>query len=91
MKMSESIARWICPDLGRRADYGDWLISEISYEARWLSEFPFVARTLDRMLDKMYDWFRPVGVEAKCKEPDAIWNYRELLRLTRDFKQDVRD
>jgi len=83
MSINETIARWLSPELARKADERDWLVVEIGHNARWLSEIPFMSRTMDRILCQMVDWFRPYGEPAKCEEPQGIWDYRELLRAER--------
>ncbi len=77
--MRDAIARWLSPELARKADERDWLVSEISHNARWLSEFKFVSRTLDRILDLLHDNFPPGDLKV-CFEPADISAYRELLR-----------
>ncbi|MGR4927311.1 hypothetical protein ACIPUD_10940 [Bradyrhizobium sp. CAR08] len=78
--MRHAIARWLSPELANEAERYYWLRGEISYNARWLAEFPFVSRTLDRILDCEVDHFRAAYVPAVCTEPADISAYRELLR-----------
>lgn len=78
--MREAIAKWLAPELARKAEMHDWLVSEISYEARWLGEFRFVSRTLDRLLSIKADHFRPLGNPARGKEESEISRYRDVLR-----------
>jgi hypothetical protein len=79
-ELRDRIAAWLSPEMAKKAVMHDWLESEISYEARWLSEFKFVSRTLDRLLILKHAHFRPLDMPWKMEEEYEISHYREDLR-----------
>jgi hypothetical protein len=80
MRVSEQFARWICPDLGERADRYWFLASEIEFCHRWLCEFPDVDLTLQRLREIDRDHWRTLGTPSTGKLPYSIGAFRELLR-----------
>lgn len=78
--MIDRIARALDTPMARTVREHDWLVSEIAYEARWLSEFGLVTRTLDRLLALKRDYFRDFDEPARCREQSEISRYREDLR-----------
>jgi len=80
MRVSEKFARWICPDLGNRADRYWVLSSEIQLCHRWLGEFPEVDLTLQRLNEIDRDHWRELGTPSTGKLPYRIEEFREMLR-----------
>ncbi len=65
MTLRKTLARWLAPAAFNRADrYGD-LLATIDHDRRWLSEFPEIAATLDRL---------------QCEHPTEISKFRDQLR-----------
>lgn len=76
----ERIARWISPDLGKRADRYRYLITEIQYCARWLAEFEDVSKVLLHLQEEDVDYWRPPGTPGVATMPREISAFREMLR-----------
>jgi hypothetical protein len=86
----DTSARWANTDMYRKTVEHDWLLSEISHEARWLSEFPLLSRSLDRLLSLRRDYFRGLDEEPRSREQSDISRYRDDLRSQIVTEDDLR-
>lgn len=91
MTIRESLARWICPDLGKRADDGFRLRTEISVCKDWLGhDFPMVQVVLDRITISAVNYTRALDEPSLSQNypnlggiwPWEIYSFREKLRTT---------
>lgn len=81
MNLREAIARWICPELGKRGDRYWYLWHQIDSSHKYLSaEFPDVGDTLKRLLEVDRDHWRDLEEPATGKLPTEIGRFREMLR-----------
>ncbi len=79
MTIRERIARWLCPELGKKADRYWFLCVQIDDSHQWLSAYPDVRDTLARLLELDRDHWRTLDEPATGKLPSEIWRFRELL------------
>ena len=80
MTFRESLARWICPELGVIADRDARLRSEISMAYRWLAEFDDIRLLIDWLRGTEQDYWRKLSQPPACKLPGDIGEFREVLR-----------
>jgi hypothetical protein len=85
MRLSEKIARWLSPDLARRADRHLWIMSQTDDVYRWCNgEARLVGQWL---IERDQDYWRPEGSKPIGKLPQGISNFREWLYRQRDLSK----
>lgn len=76
----ETIARWLFPNIAKNAARYCRMRDQIRTEIWWLSEFPDVRDTLQRLLDADRNHWRRPGEPHQGDFPDGISEFREMLR-----------
>jgi len=76
----ETIARWLAPKMAREADRYNRMFGQMITEIWWLTEFPDVCDTLQRLLDADRNHWRQMDEQHQGELPDGISEFREMLR-----------
>lgn len=79
-KLTEAIARWLCPALAEKADRYESLTARMGSDYWWLGEFPDASDTIRHYLDSDHNRWRALGEPARGSLPDDISAFREHLR-----------
>jgi hypothetical protein len=84
MSLRETIARWICPSLGKQADRFHYLWHQADDCHRWLSEFPDASDAALWLKERDRDHWRKLDEPATGKLPSDLQYFRDFLRARRD-------
>jgi hypothetical protein len=77
----DAIAKRLAPEMHRRAERYDRLISDLCYEVHWFAfDFPNVADAYRRLIANDYNYWRPLAVKPIGSLPSDISAFREFLR-----------
>lgn len=79
MSIRTKIARWLSPELARSADRYFFLRTQVDDSHQWLSAYPDVRDTLQRLLELDRDHWRRLDEPASGTLPSEIWRFREIL------------
>lgn len=82
MKLSERIARWLCPDMARNADRYFYLRVVVLDDAKnWLySHCPEGSLVAQWSIERDADHWRELGHPATGRLPSNISDFREYLK-----------
>jgi hypothetical protein len=85
VSIAENIARWLSPDLAKRADRYTYLFYKVDDVSQWCDG---EARRAARWcLEQDADHWRPLGAPTTGKLPSQIRDFRDWLYSQRDLQK----
>lgn len=79
MTIRETLARWLCPELGRKADKHHYLWHRIDESMWWLSAYPEISAAMQRLIELDRDHWRGLDEPATGVMPHQIHDFRSML------------